>query len=140
MLAAKLCAFTKVTLPSSHRTVEPPGSGLARSTWPLPWLSIVKKAWSHMTGIPILALNQQSTFFFCNVHLLEDIEAAVEMPWKEIVKLQRGYDEEHGRPTLHTAAGFPLRLRALPPGTVRRAIRTGPFSHDEGYAEPRIVL
>ena len=97
-------------------------------------------AWSHLTGIPIVALNQMSTFFYCNVHLLEDLEAAAEMSLAEIVRLKRGYDPENGRPTLHTADGRALRLRALPTGTVRVAARTGPFSHDENYAEPRIVL
>jgi hypothetical protein len=96
--------------------------------------------WSHVTGIPIVALNQKSMFFYCNAHLLEDIDAAVDMPMREVYKLKRGYDVENGQPTLHTADGDPLRLRELPPGTVRSATRTGPFSHDEGFAEPRIVL
>jgi len=96
--------------------------------------------WSHLTGIPIVALNRNSTFFYCNVHLLEDIKAAIAIPYQEIVKLKRGYDQANGLPTLHTAEGDALRLRDLPPGTVRLAARTGAFWHDEGYAEPRIVL
>ena len=97
-------------------------------------------AWSHLAGIPIVALNQMSTFFYCNVHLLEDLEAAADMSLEEIIRLKRGYNPENGRPTLHTVDGSALRLRTLPPGTVRVAATTGPFSHDENYAEPRIVL
>ena len=96
--------------------------------------------WSHLTGIPIVALNQMSMFFYCNAHLLEDVEAAADMPLEEIIQLKRGYDHQNGRPTLHTADGRALRLRALPAGTVRLAAGTGSFSYDENYAEPRIVL
>ena len=59
---------------------------------------------------------------------------------QESLQLKRGYDHQNGRPTLHTADGRELRLRALPAGTVRLAAKTGRYSHDENYAEPRIVL
>jgi hypothetical protein len=96
--------------------------------------------WSHVTGIPIVGLSQKSFFFYCNAHLLADVQAAVEMSWAEVVRLERGYDEQSDKPTLHTADGQPLKLRELPAGIIRRATRTGRFSHDENYAEPRVVL
>ncbi len=96
--------------------------------------------WSHVTGIPVIGLSQKSTFFFCNAHLLEDVQAAIEMPYEEVVKLKRGYDQESDTPTLHAADGRALRLREVPAGTIRRTATTGRFSHDENYAEPRIVL
>jgi hypothetical protein len=96
--------------------------------------------WSHVTGIPIIGLTRRSTFFYCNAHLLEDTEAALEMPYEELVSLERGYDRESQSPTLHTAGGQALRLRDIPAGTVRLSARTGSFSHDEDYAEPRTDL
>ena len=60
--------------------------------------------WSHVTGIPIVGLNQRSTFFYCNAHLLEDIDAAVDMPIREVRQAQKGVrrgarpaDAPHGR-------------------------------------------
>ena len=96
--------------------------------------------WSHVTGIPIIGVPRKSTFFFFNVHLLEDVQAAVEMPFEEIVKLKRGYDPASDKLTIHTADGQALRVRDIPAGTVRRSARTGRLSHDEDFAEPRTVL
>jgi hypothetical protein len=96
--------------------------------------------WSHVTGITILGLSEKSMFFYSNAHLLEDVQAAVTMPIGDVIKLERGYDFTRNRPTVRTPSGKALRLRDIPAGTIRRSVRTGKFSHDENYAEPRIVL
>jgi hypothetical protein len=96
--------------------------------------------WAHVTGITIVGVTQRSTFFFCNAHLLENIDAAVKMPYEELVSLKRGYDPVSRSPTLHSADGQTLRIRDIPAGTIRQSTSTDGFSHDKGYAEPRTVF
>ena len=96
--------------------------------------------WAHVTGITIVGVTQGSTFFFCNAHLLENLHAAVKMPYKELVSLKRGYDPISRSPTLHTADGQALLIRDIPDDIIKQSARTGSFSHDKDHAEPRTVL
>jgi hypothetical protein len=96
--------------------------------------------WVHVTGITIVGVSQGSTFFFCNAHLLENIDTAVKMPYEELVSLKRGYDPVSRSPTLHTADGKTLRIRDIPAGIIKQSTRTGGFSHEKDFSEPRTVL
>ena len=96
--------------------------------------------WSHVTGITIVGLTQQSNLFYFNAHLLADTQAAVRLSFAELNELELGYDREADRPTLHGPDGRPLVLREFPHGTVRPVGETSGFLHDREFVAPRTVL
>ena len=96
--------------------------------------------WSHVTGITIVGLTQQSNLFYFNAHLLADTQAAARMSFAQLSELERGYDREADRLTLHGPDGRPLKLRDLPHGTVRPVSKTNGLLHDREFVAPRTVL
>jgi len=95
--------------------------------------------WSHVTGIPVLALYKTSRFFRVNAHLLEDVESAFRMNSRQLYQLKTSYDKETGQILVKDASGKALPTRRTPEGTMRATARTGRFWYLEGFAEARIV-
>ena len=93
--------------------------------------------WSHVTGIPVLALSRTSSFFSSNTHLLEDVEAAMRMTARESYSLKTEVDEESKMPVLKDASGKALPLRDLPDGVLLPTDRAHGFWHFKDFREAR---
>jgi len=95
--------------------------------------------WSHVTGIPILALTKTSRFFRVNAHVLEDVEAAFRMSSRQLYQLKSSYDRKTGQIQVKDASGKALPTRQTPKRTILTTARTSGFWHLSDFAEPRIV-
>ncbi|MHC4934381.1 MAG: hypothetical protein ACYTGV_19585, partial [Planctomycetota bacterium] len=95
--------------------------------------------WSHVTGIPVLALCRTSSFFSSNTHLLADVQAALRMTARESYALKTEVEKTTGLPVVKAPSGAALPLRDLPEGILLRTARTRSFWHYEGFREARTV-
>ncbi len=96
--------------------------------------------WSHVTGIHIAAFNKRSYFFHFNAHLLEDVEAAEEMSWKELAKIKTMYDRKSRTLILQGPDGERLPIRKLPDGIIQHTRQTGGPDRVRYYTRDRLVL
>jgi hypothetical protein len=94
-------------------------------------------AWSHVTGIPVLALSRTSSFFSSNTHLLADVEAALRMTRRESYALKTEADKETLQPIVKDASGRALPLRDLPEAVLLPTGRTHGFWHFADFVEGR---
>jgi hypothetical protein len=93
--------------------------------------------WSHVTGIPILAVNKSSNFFYANRHLIMNMEEAERL---ERTDIKTSYDKSPGELQVRTTEGRELAIRELPRGTIRLTERTSGYSHIKNYGEDRIYF
>ena len=94
--------------------------------------------WSHVTDIPVVAIDKRSNFFHMNAHLLADVRRANLMSWHDLHDLVTRYDRETRRITIQSGKTRRSRTRSAscrrtPFGTWKR--RTG---SDTTKAGPRI--
>ncbi len=95
--------------------------------------------WSHVTGIPVLALCRTSSCFSSNTHLLEDVEAAMHMSARESYTLKTELDKETNMPVVKDTSGKALPLRDLPEGVLLPTDRAHSFWHFKDFREARTV-
>lgn len=93
--------------------------------------------WSHVTGIPILAVNKSSNFFYVNRHLILNQEEAERL---ERTDIKTSFDKTTGELQLHTTEGRELAIREVPRGTIRLTERTSGYLHLQNYGEDRIYF
>ncbi len=93
--------------------------------------------WSHVTGIPVLALCRTSSFFSSNTHLLEDVEAAMRTTARESYTLKTEVDKDTKMPIVKDTSGKALPLRDLPKGVLVPTDRTHGFWHFKDFREAR---
>jgi hypothetical protein len=93
--------------------------------------------WSHVTGIPILAVSKSSDFFYVNRHLILNVAEAEKIRSSDI---KASYDETTGVLEVQTTEGREFAIRRVPQGVIRLTERTSGFSHLKNYGKDRIYF
>ena len=94
--------------------------------------------WSHVTGIPLLALRKTSPFFRMNLHLMEDSDAAEQLSRRASYKYKTFYDGKTGKIDLQDESGTSLKLRALPDYLLMPSDRVGRYWYFRDFADSEI--
>jgi hypothetical protein len=94
--------------------------------------------WSHVTGIPIVALRKTSFFFRMNLHLMEDMDAAEQLRPQIAYKYKTFYDEITGQIYLRDDSGATPMLRILPDDLLTQTDRIGRYWHYRNFMDSEI--
>ena len=96
--------------------------------------------WSHITDIPVLALDQGPNFFFSNSHLMQDLAAAKNQSWEQMWNKEVYYDAEKDEIQLRTEQGEPIATRKLPPGTMGLSERSEGYWYIKNFGLDKITF
>jgi len=96
-------------------------------------------SWSLATGIPLVALQKGSDFFYFNAHLLANAGGAG-LSYAELQDLSSAFNLTTSQVELADGSGTSLPTLTLQPGVIRRIATTKGISHTSGFAVDGLSL